>query len=86
MYASELIPKAAKRWSEKGVLTNIVRIGVANTEAFRAVGHESVLSRTALVPMKRIAEPDEIAKMIDWLISEDNTFTTGQVISVSGGE
>jgi len=85
-YASELIPKAAIRWSESGVLTNVVRIGVTNTETLRAIGQESVLARAALVPMRRMAEPDEISRLLVWLISEENTFTTGQVISVSGGE
>ena len=42
--------------------------------------------RTKLIPMQRSAKPEEIAKQIHWLASEENTFITNQIISVSGGE
>jgi NAD(P)-dependent dehydrogenase (short-subunit alcohol dehydrogenase family) len=42
--------------------------------------------RAALIPAKRMATPDEIAGSIFWLGSEDNGFTTAQVIAASGGE
>jgi len=36
--------------------------------------------------MQRLAKPEEIAKQIHWLASEENTFVTNQVITISGGE
>ena len=42
--------------------------------------------RTKLIPMQRLAKPEEIAKQIHWLASEENTFVTNQVITISGGE
>jgi len=85
-FASELIPKAAKRWSESDVLTNVVRIGVTDTEAYRTVGDDEIKIRAGLIPMKRLAHPDEISEFIAWLLSSHNTFITHQVIGVSGGE
>jgi len=85
-YAGELIPKIAKKWSASNVLTNIVRIGITDTKAFRSIGTDRVLSRSNLVPMQRLAQPKEIADSIYWLASEQNTYITGQTIAVSGGE
>jgi NAD(P)-dependent dehydrogenase (short-subunit alcohol dehydrogenase family) len=85
-YASELIPKAARRWSEMGVLTNVARIGVTDTEGFRQIGEDRVTVRENLVPMKRLASPEEIACSILWFASEKNTYITGQVLAISGGE
>ncbi len=85
-YASEFIPKVHKKWATKNVLMNSVRIGVTNTSGFRKIGEESIKLREKLIPMKRMAEPDEIAKVIYYLASDENTYITGQSISVSGGE
>jgi len=84
--AGELIPKAARKWSEKNVLTNVVRIGVTDTAAFRKIGRDQVKYRSELIPMKRLACPYEMANTIYWLASDQNTYITGQIIPVSGGE
>lgn len=85
-YAGEIVPKIAKKWSASNVLTNIVRIGVTDTEAFRLIGADAVKLRSNFVPMKRLAQPKEIADTIFWLASDKNTYITGQTIAVSGGE
>ena len=85
-YSTELIPNIAKQWSKNGVLMNVVRIGVTNTEKFRKIGKEKVIKREKLIPMQRLAETKEIGKSICWLGSEENTYITGQVVAVSGGE
>ena len=46
----------------------------------------SLKQRTKLIPMKRSASPEEVAKQIHWLASKENTFVTNQVIAISGGE
>ena len=47
---------------------------------------EKLKQRTKLIPMQRLASPEEVAKQVIWLASEENTFVTNQVISISGGE
>ena len=42
--------------------------------------------RLKLIPMNRMAEPGEISKYINDLVTEKNSFMTGQTITVSGGE
>lgn len=85
-YATELIPNMAKQWSKKDVLFNIVRIGVTDTEKFKEIGKEMREKREKLIPMKRFAQAEEIANYICWIGSKENTFISGQVVAVSGGE
>ena len=84
--SNELIPKAAKEWSMQNVLMNVIRIGVTDTEGLRKIGAERVASRESLVPMKRLASAKEMASSLLWFSSEKNTYISGQVIAVSGGE
>ena len=42
--------------------------------------------RVSMIPMERMATPIEIANAVYWLGSDQNTFTTGQVITTAGGE
>ena len=37
------------------------------------------------VPMKRFAEPEEVAKAVAFLVSDDSSFCTGQAINITGG-
>ena len=37
------------------------------------------------MPVNRFLEVDEAAAMVAWLVSEENTFTTGAVFDLSGG-
>ena len=85
-YATELIPSISKQWYEHNVLVNVVRIGVTDTSKFREIGVDMIEKRVKLVPMKRSAKVEEIAKSIYYLGSAENTYITGQIVAVSGGE
>lgn len=85
-HTSEFIPQAARRWASNGVLTNVVRIGVTDTPIHSAFGERDMAARTALIPVKRTAMPEEIADFLYWHGSELNTYVTGQVVAISGGE
>ena len=68
------------------MLVNVARVGVTETNSKIAIGEEQIKERAALIPMKRLAQPEEIAKSIYWLASDKNTYITGQIIPISGGE
>jgi NAD(P)-dependent dehydrogenase (short-subunit alcohol dehydrogenase family) len=38
-----------------------------------------------LIPMKRGGQPDEVAKTILWLLSDEASYITGALVNVSGG-
>ena len=81
--ALELIPAEARRWAASNVLYNVLRIGVVSNSASDSV---SELERKAFIPMGRAARPEEIASFVSWLASDENSYITGQVIAISGGE
>ena len=85
-HTSEFIPQAARRWAANGVLTNVVRIGVTDTPIHDAFGDRDFVARVAMIPAQRAAKPAEIADFLYWHGSDLNTFVTGQVVSISGGE
>lgn len=71
-----------------GVTVNAVSPGPTETEMFRAnrpVGSAEEKNTLASIPMQRFAQPQEIAAAIEFLISEDAGFITGQTLCVDGG-
>ena len=40
---------------------------------------------TSLIPMKRVGQPEEVAELVAWLVSDRCTFSTGAVYDISGG-
>ena len=68
------------------VLVNSVSPGFTATElTTRVLGTEGIAEMCKQVPMKRMAMPDEISKVVLFLCSEHNTYLTGQNIIVDGG-
>ena len=42
--------------------------------------------RVAMIPLKRMGQPDDVADMVFYLGGDRNNFITGEVITVAGGE
>lgn len=72
--------------SRFGILANCVAPGFVDTELTHTVlSEEQIKNLMNQVPMKRLAKPEEIAKLVLWLCSEENSFVTGQNIAIDGG-
>lgn len=72
--------------AEEGIRVNAVRPGLIYTEMHASGGEPDRVNRVKeFVPMKRGGSPDEVARAILWLLSEDASFTTGAFIDVAGG-
>jgi 3-oxoacyl-[acyl-carrier protein] reductase len=72
--------------ASKDILVNLVSPGFVDTELTRiSLTDEEIISLRAQVPLGRVAKPCEIAKVVAFLCSSDNTFVTGQNIIVDGG-
>ena len=68
------------------ILVNTVCPGFTLTELTRKNNtNEQIDEISAFIPMGRMAEPVEQAKVICYLASEDNTYITGQQLAVDGG-
>jgi len=80
----ELTIGISKLGAEYNVTANTIRPGIVNTGMQKE--RTDLKERIKMVPMKRLAEPKEIAEMALYLCSEKANFITGQTISISGGE
>jgi NAD(P)-dependent dehydrogenase (short-subunit alcohol dehydrogenase family) len=76
----------AKEVVVDGIRVNGVRPGFINTEIHASGGQPDRLQRVrAAIPMQRGGEPEEVARAILWLASEEASYCTGAILDVSGG-
>ncbi|MGG1678430.1 SDR family NAD(P)-dependent oxidoreductase [Neobacillus sp. NRS-1170] len=75
----------AREWGPKGVLVNSVAPGGTMTPLVERLGPEYAIEEAAKYPLKRLAEPSEIANVILFLASDEALFMTGQIVGVNGG-
>lgn len=69
-----------------GILANCVAPGFVDTELTRRMlGPGGVDPLLAKVPARRLGGVDEIARLVTWLSSDENTFVAGQNIAIDGG-
>ena len=68
------------------ILVNCVAPGIVETDLTRQVlGVAGMAEIVTRIPAGRLAQPEEIARYVRFLVSEDNTYLTGQQIVVDGG-
>jgi 3-oxoacyl-[acyl-carrier protein] reductase len=65
-----------------GVRVNVVAPGMIDTEMIKGAPVDKIKE---IIPMARIGKPEEVAKVVRFLCSDDASYITGQVISVDGG-
>jgi NAD(P)-dependent dehydrogenase (short-subunit alcohol dehydrogenase family) len=76
----------AREVAEEGIRVNCVRAGYIYTEIHASGGEPNRVDRVkANVPMKRGGQPEEVARAILWLLSDEASFTTASFIDVTGG-
>ena len=75
----------ARELAPEGILVTSVAPGMVMTEMVARLWEERKERYLARMPMKRIAQPEEIAGAVLFLASESAAFITGQVLSVDGG-
>ena len=77
----------AQEGARFGVTVNAVCPGYIGTEMVRAID-EKVLNERIIpqIPVGRLGEPEEIARCVAFLASEDSGFITGSTISANGGQ
>ena len=76
----------AQETARKGITVNSVAPGYISTEMVAAVPKEALDKVIAKIPVGRLGEPDEIARVVEFLADPDSGFITGQIYSVNGGQ
>lgn len=76
----------ATELSDKSILVNCVAPGFVDTELTSKNNSQQQLGAIKeQIPLKRLAEPGEIAELVYFLSSSSNTYITGQTIIIDGG-
>ena len=73
----------ARELASRGIRSNCVAPGFINTEMTKGLANQEDL--LSLIPMKKIAEPQQVAKPICFLLSKSADYITGQTLNVNGG-
>lgn len=68
--------------AKRGITVNCVAPGIIETDMIKDLPIDEAKK---MVPMKRLGKPKEVASLVNYLMSEDAAYITGQVISVNGG-
>ena len=75
----------AKELGGRGITCNAVAPGYIRTDMTAVLGDQLLQSAEQMIPLKRLGEPEDIAKTVAFLCTEDAAYITGQVIQVDGG-
>lgn len=76
----------ARELGEYNILVNAICPGFTMTDLTAStLSKEEIIQITEEIPLKRMAKPSEIAKTVKFLISDENSYMTGQTIIVDGG-
>ena len=80
-----LTKSLGKELAGKNILVNAVTPAAAKTEIFDSMSQQHIDYMLSKIPRGRFVDVKEIASMVAWLASEENSFTTGAVFDLSGG-
>ena len=74
----------SKEVARFGIRVNVVAPGPIETDMLSSMPMDENMMKAA-IPMARVGKPEEVARVIRFLCSEDASYVTGQVVSVNGG-
>jgi acetoacetyl-CoA reductase len=69
-----------------GITVNAIAPGYCATDMVAAVKPEVMKSILATIPVGRLARPEDIARLVDFLAREDSDYITGATYSINGGQ
>ena len=75
----------AKEFASSGILVNAVAPGFIVTDMTSKLTDKVKETFLSMIPLKRFGEPEDIANVVAFLVSDEASYITGQVISVNGG-
>lgn len=80
-----LTKSLGKELATTGIAVNAITPTTANTPILEGLTEEFIEYMRVRIPRERFVELDEIASMVAWLLSEENSFTTAATFDLSGG-
>ena len=80
-----LTKAVAREVAGKGITVNAVAPGFIETEMVTAIPEDVQERFRVQIPLQRFGKPEEVAKAVVFLVSEDTSYITGHVLNVNGG-
>ena len=80
-----LTTSIAKEGAPYGINVNVIPVPTTDTPGLREAGFELVGDEIPLIPLGRIAVPEDIANTVLFLVSESADYVTGQIVAPNGG-
>ncbi|MBU1358906.1 MAG: SDR family oxidoreductase [Gammaproteobacteria bacterium] len=80
-----LTKSLGKETASRNVAVNCITPAAAKTRILEQVSQQHIDYMLSKIPRGRFVTVEEIAAMVCWLVSQDNSFTTGAVFDLSGG-
>lgn len=80
-----LTKSLGKETAARNVAVNAITPAAARTRIFEQMSQQHIDYMLSKIPRARFVEVEEVAAMVAWLVSEENSFTTGAVFDLSGG-
>ena len=84
-HLNEFIPSDIRKIASYNIIYNVLRIGVTNTKFHKKLKKKSLSQRAKLIPLRKIANVNEISNYINFLVTNNN-FITNDIINITGGE
>lgn len=76
----------AREVAVEGVLVNAVSPGMIDTEIHAAAGlPDRAVNAVPGIPIRRVGQPEEVAEVIVWLLSDGASYCAGAIVDVAGG-
>lgn len=75
----------SKELAFKNVTANAICPGFIETDMTRAMPQHLYDAQLAKIPLKRVGQPNDVAKLVAFLASDDAAYLTGEVINIGGG-
>lgn len=76
---------AAKELGRSGIRVNAVAPGVIDTDLTSGLSEDAKAENIGKTPLGRLGTPEDVANAIRFLVSDDASFITGQVLGIDGG-
>ena len=80
-----LTKSIAKETADRNIAVNCITPAAARTRILEKFSQEQIDYMLGKIPRGRFVKVEEVAAMVAWIVSEENSFTTGAVFDLSGG-
>ncbi|RKQ37451.1 3-oxoacyl-[acyl-carrier-protein] reductase [Oceanobacillus halophilus] len=80
-----LTKTTAKEFASRNILVNAVAPGFISTDMTEELSEEQKKAMLEMIPLAKLGQPEDVARVVRFLASEDANYITGQTIHIDGG-